>query len=151
MTRQSHAFEEAGAKAAAYAALYRTDGTHRDLRPSDLAPPDRDDDLLWVDIEGSDPDLLRAVSDRLQLPDGALRHLSQLGSSPLLRRYGDFIVVHALVVTPTESLQFDATVLGIVAGHNIVITIHPQPVEFIDAIRKREQEDNRLGHLNARS
>lgn len=151
MTGQSHTTEESGAKAAAYATLYRADGTHCDLRLSDVAPSERDDDLLWIDIAGSAPDLLRDVSERLQLPEDAVRHLSQLGTTPLLRRYGDYIVAHVQVVAAAHRLEFDATVLGIAAGHNIVITNHPQPVEFIDAIRKREQGENRLGHLNARS
>lgn len=151
MESQSSVTEEAAGKPAAYAVLYRADGSHREIRTSDLAPPDRDDDLLWIDLDASGADALGNVSEGLQLPEDAVRHLSELGSKPLLRRYGDFIVVQALVVTPADSLQFDATVLGIAAGQNIVITVHDQTVGFIDSIRKREQGVNRLGHLNARS
>ncbi|MGV8943192.1 magnesium transporter CorA family protein [Thermomonas sp.] len=136
---------------AAYAILYQADGSHCDVAPEALARPERDDDLLWIDIDSDGAEALQHVCAQLDLPADVLRHLSGMGSKPLLRRYGDFIVVHALVVVPGGKLHFDETVLGIAAGQNMVITLHHQPVAFIDAIRKREHGENRLGHLNARS
>lgn len=136
---------------AARGILYRADGSHREVALADLAPPERDDDLLWIDVDADDPDVLREACYRLQLPADALRHLSALGSTPLLRRYGDCIVLHAVVVAHAGELRFEGTVLGIAAGHNTVVTVHHKPVEFIDAIRKREHGETRLGHLNART
>ncbi|MEO5963225.1 MAG: CorA family divalent cation transporter [Thermomonas sp.] len=136
---------------AAYAILYRADGSHCDVAPEALARPERDDDLLWIDIDTDGAEVLQDVCARLDLPADVLRHLSGLGSKPLLRRYGDFIVVHSLVVVPGGELRFDETELGIAAGQNMVITLHQQPVAFIDAIRRREHGENRLGHLNART
>ncbi len=137
--------------AGAYAVLYQADGTHCEVSAVQLAPPERDDHLLWIDIDASAPDALRAVCEQLELPDDVQRHLAELGSVPLLRRYGEFIVVHALVVVSAGQLRFDEAMLGIAAGHNIVITVHQDPVVFIDAIRKREHGHNRLGQLNAHS
>lgn len=138
-----------GTSPAAHCILYRADGSHQDVAPADLLPPERDDDLLWIDIGDESPEALEETCSRLQLPADVLRHLSALGSTPLLRRYGDYILVHAVVVEHSGSLRFDGTVLGIAAGRNIVLTVHHKPVEFISAIRKREQGDTRLGNLSA--
>lgn len=151
MQEQNKLLEQGATPTSAYAILYRADGSHRDVGSEDLAPPDREDDLLWIDIDSDGADLLQHVCEQLELPADVLRHLSNLGSKPLLRRYGDFIVVHAVVVDPAGELQFDETVLGIAAGQNMVITLHLKPAVFIDVIRKREHGENRLGHLNART
>lgn len=151
MAGPSNGAEEATGHAGAYAVLYQADGTHREVGAAELAPPERDDDLLWIDVDAAAPGALHDVCVRLGLPEDVQRHLTDLGSKPVLRRYGDFIVVHARVVASAGNLRFDETMLGIAAGQNIVITVHHDPVVFIDAIRKREHGDNRLGHLNAHS
>lgn len=140
-----------GGNGSAHATLYRADGSHRDVAPGELSPPDRQDDLLWIDIQADASEFTQDDYDRLEMPTDVLPHLSRLGSKPTLRRYGDFIVVHAVVVESTGDLKFKESMLGVAAGRNIVITLHHTPITFIDAIRKREHGENRLGHLNARS
>ncbi len=151
MSEQNIDSEELAAHPTTNATLYRADGSHRDVVAGDLSPPEREDDLLWIDIQTDASEFMQGDYDRLEMPEDVLPHLSRLDCKPSLRRYGDFIVVHAKVVESTGELQFKETMLGIAAGRNIVITLHHKSVTFIDTIRKREHGENRLGHLNARS
>jgi magnesium/cobalt transport protein CorA len=131
--------------------LYRADGADRELSLDELAPPSREDDLLWVDIECDAAELVAEVCRKLAVPGAACRHLAQLESTPSLYHYGKFLVIHAVAVEHAGGLKFDGTVLAMAAGNNIVITAHHKPLAFIPSIREREQGDTKLGLLTASS
>lgn len=132
--------------------LYCGDGTKREPGLDDIAPPDDDDSLLWVDIEGAaDDDAIAEVCRRLEVPRAARRQLAEPGSTPLLGNHGEHLVIHAAAVEGDEGLRFDGTALGIVAGPNFAVTVHDKPIEFLEAIREREHGENRIGALNAES
>lgn len=136
------------------AILYQADGSHCTVASADLAVPDDDGDLLWIDVasDSEGMEALKQAGSRLHFPSQVLKHVASRGDSePLLRRYGDFILVQAVVLANPEGLQYDETLLTIAAGHNMVITAHDEPIAFIEAIRKREHGDNRVGLLGARS
>jgi magnesium transporter len=137
--------------ACAHIILYRADGSDHELSLEDLKRPEHDDDLLWIDIDCDAADLVADVCRKLQIPSSACRQLDELGSKPMLRRYGKFMVIHAVAVEHIGSLKFDGTVLGIVAGENVVITVHHKPLDFIPSIRKREHGETKLGLLTAPS
>lgn len=145
---------EAGTEPAqrcAHIVLYKGDGSDSDLSLRQLAPPEDEDDLLWIDIDCNAPDLVLDVARRLGLPEESHRHLLELGSAPLLRSYGDYLVIQAVVVEHVGELQFDGTVLVIASGPDFVLTVHHRSIDFIRAIRKREHGETRLGMLNEAS
>lgn len=143
--------DDRSAKRCAHIVLYRGDGSDQDLELDALAPPEDDSDLLWIDIDCDAPELVREVAQRLGLPGESHRHLLETGSAPLLRSYGEYLVIQAVVVDHAGELRFDGIVLTIAAGPDFVLTIHSQPIEFIRAIRKREHGETRLGMLNEAS
>ena len=135
----------------AHIILYRANGSDQDLSIDELTRPTSGDDLLWIDIDCDSPELVADVCKKLKVPKGACRHLSELGSTPLLQHYGKFMLSHAVAVEHIGSLSFEGIVLGIAAGENIVITVHHKPLDFIHSIRKREHGETRLGLLTAPS
>lgn len=152
-TSTTEAEDEAGRRgpACAHIVLYRGDGSDRDLSLDEIAPPDDENDLLWVDIDCDAPELVECVAEKLGIPQEALPHLTQLGQAPLLRSYGDYLVIQAVVVDHAGELRFDGVVLTIAAGPEFVLTVHHRPIDFIPAIRKREHGETRLGMLNEAS
>ena len=140
-----------GGSACAHIVLYRSDGSDQDLSIDEIRPPDDKNDLLWVDIDCEAPELVERVAEKLGIPEEALPHLTQFGQAPLLRSYGDYLVIQAVVAHHAGELRFDGVVLTVAAGPEFVLTLHHRPIEFIPAIRKREHGDTRLGMLNEAS
>ena len=140
-----------GSPTCAHIVLYCADGSDRDLSIGELARPTNENDLLWIDIDCDSPELVANVCRKLQVPQGACSHLSELGSTPLLLHYGKFMLIHAVAAKHIGSLKFEGTILGIVAGENMVITVHHKPLDFIHSIRKREHGETKLGLLTAPS
>lgn len=135
----------------AHIVLYRGDGSDEELVLAHVAPPKRDDELLWIDVDCDSPALVEQAAERLSLPTAAARHLVELGAAPMLRRYGDCLVIKAIAVEHPGSLNFEGAALAIAAGPGWVMTVHHKPIEFIPAIRKREHGETKLGRLNAGS
>jgi magnesium transporter len=131
--------------------LYRANGSDCQVPIEELAQPHSDQDLLWVDIDFDMPDVVAEVCQKLEVPAGACRHLSELGSTPILRHYGKFLVIHAVAAEHIGSLKFDGIAIAIAAGKNVIITVHRKSVPFIHAIREREHGETMLGLLTAPS
>lgn len=143
--------DDGTAQRCAHIVLYRSDGSDHDLALDAIAPPEDANDLLWVDIDCDAPDLVIDVARRLGLPEGSHPHLLETGSAPLLRSYGEYLVIQAVIVEHAGGLRFEGNVLTIAAGPDFVLTLHQRPIDFIRAIRKREHGDTRLGMLTEHS
>lgn len=152
-TSTTEAEDEAGRRgpACAHIVLYRGDGSDRDLSFDEIEPPDDENDLLWVDIDCEASELVERVASKLGIPQEALPYLTGFGQAPLLRSYGDYLVIQAVVADHEGDLRFNGVVLAIAAGPEFVLTVHHQPIDFIPAIRKREHGETRLGMLNEAS
>ncbi len=136
----------------AHVVLYCADGTDRELSLSEVQPRgERDDELLWIDIDCESEALVRDVCGKLRLPATVAQQLVELGSTPMLGNYGDHFVLHAVAVEHRGDLQFDGAVLGIAAGPGFVVTVHHRPIAFIPALREREEGETSLGQLTANS
>jgi Mg2+ and Co2+ transporter CorA len=137
--------------ACAHIVLYAADGSDRDLAIDEIALPSSDAALLWIDIDCDAPELVADVCGRLELPRSSCSNLVELSAAPLLRLYGDRLVVQVAAVEHAGGLKFEGTVLAIAAGPNFVLTVHHKPIDFIPSIRKREHGETRLGMLSAPS
>jgi magnesium/cobalt transport protein CorA len=142
---------KAGEPDCAHVILYCADGSDTDMSLEEVNPPIHDDDLLWIDVDCDSTELVADVCRTVGIPEAACQQLCKLGTTPMLRHYGKFMLIHAVAVEHLGSLEFDGTVLGIAAGNNIVVTVHHKPVEFIGSIRKREHGATQLGLLTAPS
>ena len=109
--------------------------------------------LLWVDVEDEDAEVAEAVVQRLVgrlgLGPAAPALLRQIDGRPRLHNVGDWFLVQVTAVEHGGALQFTGRSLVIVCGHNIVLTLHRGPLEFLDQLRQREHAETRLGSLSA--
>lgn len=138
------------ASAAAVRVLLFEDGrSSRELAPHDVPGTSSlpDTHLLWIDVvgQGLPGPLLEAVG-----VDAALLADQSAGHSEVQRRAGwTYLYPRALDWAAVERLE--DVPLTIAVARNVVVTFHPEPVEFITAIHEDETKYLRAGHLDAMS
>jgi magnesium transporter len=130
------------------ALLSAADGTDRevDLRhePIDRI---RDDELLWVDISGVDPDDLGILRDALALDETVAE---ALGTE--LRGPGASVLDGArqLTLLWLDDEGIDEPVpIQVVAGDGWVITRHGEPLDRLDRQREKITDQREIGSLRA--
>lgn len=106
-----------------------------------------DSELLWIDISGKNAlSEGKAMSARYAVPAGLLpdgRH----GTSPDFGRLGDWTAIRAVAAHVGPGLRFFGQVLLILAGKNIVITIHEEEIAGIEALIETSCQREAIGHL----
>lgn len=107
-----------------------------------------DQQLLWIDLTGDDAEL-KPVAQHLGWPE-ALQQMVP-GTTPEVRTCGDAFLVRVIASRNEGSLIFNGIVLTIIAGSNYVVSIHAEPIPFIDELREREVGNSDLGVLSADS
>lgn len=111
--------------------------------------------LLWVDVEddeaGDAYSLIEYLVDQLELGPHAGEALQSLDGRADLASFGDWFLAQAVAVEHEGGLRFKGRGLAIVCGHNVVVSLHRGPVQFLEQLRGRERADTRLGTLSAES
>lgn len=111
--------------------------------------------LLWVDVEDQDAseagDVLSRLVQQLELGPEAEEALHALDGKTELTSFGDWFLAQAVAVEHEGGLRFKGRGLAIVCGHNVVVSLHRGPLEFLEELRDRERADTRLGTLSAES
>ncbi|WP_158549207.1 magnesium transporter CorA family protein [Lysobacter silvisoli] len=131
----------------AHCVLFCAKGKDQPLPLDQVRRPTDPNQLLWVDIEGDSAPLIEAAATRLELNESILGHLLQLRSTPSVRNYADVVMIQVVAVTHPGQLEFSGALLAIVAGPGFVLSLHHQPIAFIQALRQREHGQTRLGAL----
>jgi Mg2+ and Co2+ transporter CorA len=107
--------------------------------------------LLWVDLEAASQSELRDLAAVLSLPEGPIEGYLGTETNPLLETCGKFFWLRVVVVDDTAGPGFSGTVLTMIAGGNIVITLHRQRIPFLDAFRDGRSGKDAVGILTAGS
>jgi magnesium transporter len=126
--------------------LARADGTEADVAISDLkARRVRNDELLWVDLEGSSPEELDAVRDALRLTDDSAAAIGSAPAEPNARVLEDGVEVVVLALDGEPDA--DPVPLRIVIGAGWVVTQHAETIRFLDEHRDAIQDQREVGRL----
>lgn len=132
--------------------LYTLDQPDRSPALSEVDPARLDEhQLLWIDLCGCDEATLATVLERLHLPSGLAGELSSVGATPTLRNHGGWFFAQAVAACNVGGLTFNGIPLSIVAGPNYVLSVHAQPIHFIDQVHDRERGETALGMLSSES
>lgn len=107
--------------------------------------------LLWIDVQGDDPELIAEIGKRLRFPAALVEQLQSLDGAPRLENYSDYFHVQALAVATEKELKYKGHALGLVAGQNFVLSVHRKPILFLERLRERERGETELGALSAES
>lgn len=139
-------------KSTCSAQLFDASGTDRVVECVDLGHVNlADHQLLWVDLLDPTPEQLDQVWSALQLPQQARRTVLSTATSPELRKCGDFFWLRVVAVSGNDGLALQGRVLTLVATRNAVVSIHAEPIAFLDTLREREAEGSDIGGLCAES
>ena len=107
--------------------------------------------LLWIDLLCPAEPELRSLAASLSLPDASIIGALDGGTNPVLHDCGDYFWLRAVAVHDEPGAGFQGGVLVLIAGKNLVVSIHQQPIEFIEQLRKRDSARSDIGALGAAS
>ena len=136
--------------------LYDSQGQDADVDfGPDLSVDLEKDQLLWIDIDGREPDDLAVAAKILGLEASLSTRLARATGRPGLIQYADHIhiILEALEVADTAASAVDSAPVrrevDVVAGRNWVLTVHEGPVEALVRVDEATEGDTHLGSLDA--
>ena len=104
--------------------------------------------LLWIDLSTDDKEAMERLQARFSLTPGMLHNVRRLDRRPHTDIYGDIIHLRVDTVQPATG-RTQTIPLDFILGHNLVMTVHPQPVKFLEAFDHSIQGDTQMGKLDA--
>jgi len=132
------------------ARLFDASGDDAVLALDDLAAPDGDDNrLVWVDLAGDARKHLPEVLARTGL---AADVPWEGGTNPALGKSGGTSWLRVVAINDDGSHEdVRGTLLTLISGRNVVISVHETPLAFMDELRSREEGGSMVGALSAES
>lgn len=134
------------------ARLFRADARDRELSFDDLRSIQlNDQSLLWVDLVDPSDEELQDLWSVCKLPQAA-RHYIQEGTTPSVAKEGEYFWLRVVAVSAASRQEaVTGVVLTLVAGCNMVVSIHNEPLAFIGELLEREDDASQIGGLCAES
>lgn len=133
------------------ARLYDANGRDRAVRvgPKALASLN-DDRLLWIDVRVASDDRLDRLATLLGLHPSLARRLRNPSDRPTVHVVEDRLVAHVLAVA-SDGRREHSVPLTIVAGPNVVATVHREDVDTLREFRDHTDGDTAIGRVDAPS
>jgi len=107
--------------------------------------------LLWIDLINPPESELQQVADKLALPQEAIDGYLANATNPALDNCGECFWLRVVAVDKDPGNQFSGTVLTIIAGKNMVITVAQQQVHFLEKVNSNTSTRGSIGGLGAGS
>jgi magnesium transporter len=105
--------------------------------------------LLWIDVEGDfDEEHRRALAKRFELVPDTTEALGDWSGGPNLELHGRHFRLR-IAAEPDPNRPTKALWLDIVAGPNLVISRHAEPLGFLEALNERIAADATIGELDS--
>ncbi len=83
----------------------------------------RNDQLLWIDVDGRDGPALEAAGRAVGLDPGTVAELAETGAALALRRHDEYVHLGLRSAQPGEKGAIDIVALDLVVARNAVITV----------------------------
>ena len=132
------------------ARLYDSRGTDRTIDLlADTPRKIRDDQLLWVDVTGRDPDTIRAVVEACGLRAATAELLTTPRKRSLLRRHDAYVHLGLRSVQAADDGGVDVVGMDLVVAPNMVVTVHDDHVEAVERFRDEIDDLTQVGALDA--
>ncbi|MEA2536472.1 MAG: magnesium transporter [Chloroflexota bacterium] len=143
---------EAGSDESVSVRLFDADRTDRELTVEDarsIKVGNRQ--LLWIDVVGRSKEQQTQLDEllaRFEVTSRTRRSLADPERTPSLVVHGDYL--HLRVATFAAAGDLEAVDwLDILAAENRVMTVHDEPLEFLEGIDERIEADADLGRIDA--
>jgi magnesium/cobalt transport protein CorA len=131
--------------------LFDANGRDREVRVGPKVVADLDDErLLWIDVPADVEGGADRLTELLGLDAVLARRLADPGERPRVDVVEDRLVAHVLAVD-TEEGRERTVPLTIVAGPNVVATLHREPVDTLKEFREHTAGDTAIGRVDAPS
>lgn len=152
------------------ALLYDADGKDCELDAAQVdAASLSEHQLLWVDLCGETESVLADMVGQIGLGKHTDAVRAGLQGGPRVENFGEWFLIRADAIVAAGGacsddappdrklhknphageLRYSAQELTIVTGHNFVLTVHGEPLPFLEELRQREQSETQLGVLSA--
>jgi Mg2+ and Co2+ transporter CorA len=102
--------------------------------------------LLWIDV--GDADQVESVAMALGIAPDTVARLASATKRPELLFHTDYFHV-TVVVAERTPVGYEPASLDCLAGANWILTVHDQPVDFLERFDERIRGDSQLGRLDA--
>jgi len=133
--------------------LYDADGTDRAIELNDgLLQQLSDRQLLWIDVTGQDRAEIERVGAAVHLHRESIKNLLNPIDRPRLDQFGVYFQVNVIAIELEEGGSddhFRKISLDFFSGPNYVVTVHTQPLQFLQDFDDRVREDSGLGALDS--
>lgn len=107
-----------------------------------------DRQLLWVDGEGpADDAAIGDVVTLLPVDGAAITRFLARADEPRLELHGDYFQLRVEAIARVGEDR--TTRLDLIAGNNFVVTLHAEPIEFMDDFNDRIEQDTSLGQIDS--
>lgn len=132
--------------------LFDADRTDHELSLDEaLAVELSERQLLWIDAARPiEPAVFEALASRLDLKAATRAELEEARSSPTIALHGSYFTLNVAAIV-TEADREVARWLTILAGRNIVVTVHAEPVAFLEDMDARIESDTLVGLIDSAS
>ena len=105
--------------------------------------------LLWIDIAGElEPEQRDALAARFELEADTEGALGPQGHGPSLELHGRHFHLR-VAAEPDPKRPEDPIWLDLIAGPNLVISRHREPLRFLDELNERIKADATIGELDS--
>jgi magnesium transporter len=130
--------------------LFDADRTDRDLSFADAMDAKVSSrQLLWIDVEGDlQAEHLRAMVERFGFDAETERALGDRSNKPQIQLHSKHFHL-CVAAEPNARRPEQVQWLDILAGPNVVISVHPQPLDLIEEMDERIAADASIGELDS--
>jgi Mg2+ and Co2+ transporter CorA len=131
--------------------LFDANGQDREVRvgPTVVAGLD-DDQLLWIDVPADAEDGTDRLAELIQLDPSLAERLAEPADRPRVDVAADRLVAHVIAVDTRDGRERTVP-LTIVAGPNVVATVHRDEVDTLHEFREHTRGDTAIGRVDAPS
>lgn len=131
--------------------LFDADGNDHAIDPdASVVQNIGDNQLLWVDITGNEEREITDVGALFSLHPEAVNILLKPIGRPLIQTFDTYFQLNVAAVKEVDD-RYTPLGLDIVSGANYVVTVHTEPIEFLDEFEQHIRGDTQLGQLDAAS
>ena len=129
--------------------LYDATGTDREVSlNAEIVSGLHDRQMLWVDSDSSDEQELRDLTLLFSLHKDSLSQLLEPERRPRLDNYGTYFQLNVTAIQVNDG-KYKLADLRLVLAPNMILTVHNEPIDFLDSFDRRIKGDSDLGQLNA--
>lgn len=130
---------------------YRKGGGGADLTLDQIKGEVPDEELLWVDIASRDESIVRDAARRLGLSELLANQVASRRDGPWIDSDGSQFAVLVMAAVHEGGLMFHGAPFAVAAGKNVILSVHADPLNFVDELRSREGRRSKVGALTAES